>query len=59
MEVDEHLPHSRMMIPHSSEAAATLVSLMIIGKYIEDRTRENIKKHAMKAFPNDKLNANQ
>ena len=58
MDSEMDLTDGICMIAHSAEAAATVISIMIIGKYIEDRAKENIRKHAMRAFPDDRLKSN-
>jgi P-type E1-E2 ATPase len=52
---DKYISENIMMSIHSLEAAATVISILIIGKYIEDRAKDNIRKQSIKTFPDDKL----
>ena len=44
-----------MFVAHSIEAAATVISISIIGKYIEESAKLNIRKHTSLMFSKEKL----
>jgi heavy metal translocating P-type ATPase len=44
-----------LMVAHSAEAAATVISIITLGKYIEDCAKNNIKSQMSKMFSDEKL----
>lgn len=46
---------SNVMTLHSAEAAAAVIAISVIGKYVEEKAKNNIKKLTLNMFSDDKI----
>jgi Cu+-exporting ATPase len=52
---EDHFDMYSLMVAHAAEASATVISILLFGKCVEDRARNNIKTHTSKIFSDEKL----
>jgi Cu+-exporting ATPase len=52
---EDMIDNYSLMTAHAAEASATVIAILIFGKYVEDRARNNIKSHTSKIFSDKKL----